>query len=98
MTPGHKEAKTGLVKALARGGWIARRRGDHLEALAAADEILTVQPESFSASRLRASSLLSLERYEEAVAAFRAAMRLRPKHTETRRGYWRARRLLHKNP
>jgi len=98
MTPGHKEAKTGLVKALARGGWIARRRGDHLEALAAADEILTVQPENFSASRLRASSLLSLERYEEAVAAFRAAMRLRPKHTETRRGYWRARRLLHKNP
>lgn len=98
IVPDHKEAKTGLVKALARDGWRARRAGEHLEALQAADEILTVQPENFSASRLRASSLLSLKRYEEAVVAFRAAMRLRPKHTETRRGYWRARRLLHNNP
>lgn len=94
----HKVAKSGLVKALARDGWRSRRSGDHVAALAAADEILTLQGENFSASRLRASSLLSLERYEDAVAAFRAAMRLRPKHVETRRGYWRARRLLHKNP
>ncbi len=98
IVPDHNDAKTGLVKAIARDGWRARRAGEHMEALAAADEILTVQPENFSASRLRASSLLSLKRYEEAVVAFRAAMRLRPKHTETRRGYWRARRLLHKNP
>ena len=98
VVPDDETAHDGLVKALSRLGWQRRRQGEHGTALEHADELLNLEPESFSGLRLRAESLSSLERYEEAVTAFRAAMRVRPKHKETRRGYWRARAKVTDEP
>lgn len=81
-------------KALLRHGYDLRRDEDHEGALEMADTILEVNPKSFYGLRLRAQSLESLERWEEAVPAYRAAMRVKKNHKATRKGYWRARKML----
>ncbi len=90
--PDHPEARASFISALRNQGRVLRRHRDHEAALATADELLNLQPENFVALRLRADSLASLARWEEAVSAYRAAMREKPRHKEVRKSYWNARK------
>ena len=89
-----EDAREDFVTALRNQGRVLRRARDHEGALATADELLNVKPDYFTALKLRADSLASLERWEEAVPAYRAAMRARPSSKEAKKGYWRARGQL----
>jgi len=90
--PDHIEARASFVKALRQQGRVQRLHKEHESALATVDELLNVQPENFVALRLRADTLASLERWDDAVAAYRAAMREKPRHKEVRKDYWHARK------
>jgi serine/threonine protein kinase len=91
-----EDARADFVKALRISGQQLRRAKDHDAALRTADELLNVKPGYFSALKLRADSLASLGRWEDAVSAYRAAMRARPKSKDAKKGYWRARAKLAK--
>jgi tetratricopeptide (TPR) repeat protein len=92
-----EDARKDFATALRNQGRILRRLKDHEGALATADELLNVKPGYFTALKLRADSLASLGRWEEAVPAYRAAMRARPSSKDAKKGYWRARgKLKHK--
>jgi serine/threonine protein kinase/tetratricopeptide (TPR) repeat protein len=94
--PDHNEARTGLIKSLRGMARVLRQHRDHEGALAAADELLNLQPDNFVALKLRADSLASLDRWEDAVAAYRAAMREKPRHKDVRKNYWKARKMAAK--
>jgi serine/threonine protein kinase len=89
-----EDARDDFVTALRNQGRVLRRVKDHEGALATADELLNVKPDYFTALKLRADSLASLGRWEEAVPAYRAAMRARPSSKDAKKGYWRARGKL----
>jgi serine/threonine protein kinase/tetratricopeptide (TPR) repeat protein len=90
--PDHIEARASFVKALRQQGRVQRLHKEHEKALASADELLNIQPENFVALRLRADSLASLSRWEDAVAAYRVAMKEKPRHKDVRKAYWNARK------
>lgn len=92
-----EDTRDDFVDALRNLGRMQRRLKEHDAALATADELLNVRPDYFPALKLRADSLASLERWEEAVPAYRAAMRARPSSRDAKKGYWRARGKLAKN-
>jgi tetratricopeptide (TPR) repeat protein len=94
--PDHAEARASLIQALRGQGSVLRKHRDHEAVLAVADELLNLQPENYYALKLRADSLASLKRWEEAVSAFRAAMREKPRSKDARKSYWNARKMAAK--
>lgn len=92
--PDHPTAKDPYVESLQRAGSILRKSGDFEEALALADELRVQDPESFFALVLRGDACVGLERYLDAVNAYRSAMRLKPRDKALKKKYWRARAKL----
>ncbi|MEE9386762.1 MAG: serine/threonine-protein kinase [Nannocystaceae bacterium] len=86
------EVRADLVAALRRYGWERRRGREYAASLTVADEVLNLEENDFLALKLRADSLAGLKRWEAATAAYRAAMRQRPKNKDVRRAYWHARK------
>jgi Tfp pilus assembly protein PilF len=75
-------------------GQAQRTASDFAGLLATADELLNREPNLFTALKYRAEALEGLERWEEAVPAYRAAMRVRASNKDVKNGYWRARQKL----
>jgi tetratricopeptide (TPR) repeat protein len=92
--PDHPTAKEPYLDSLKRAGSILRKSQDHAEALALADELLVHEPESFAALVLRGDACMGLERYLDAVNAYRSAMRVKPRDKAVKKKYWRARGKL----
>ncbi len=88
--PDHVEARVQLLESLHNSGRVLAKLKDHEKALAAADEILTKEPEDFRAMMLRAEALYGLSRWQESKAAFSRARRLNPRSKAAKKGFWRA--------
>jgi hypothetical protein len=92
--PEHEDAREQVIEALRELGQDQRDGSDFAGLLATADELLNREPNLFIALRYRAEALEGLERWEEAVPAYRAAMRVRSSNKDVKNGYWRARQKL----
>jgi eukaryotic-like serine/threonine-protein kinase len=92
--PEHEDAREQVLEALRELGSTQRAASDFAGLLATADELLNREPNLFIALKYRAEALEGLERWEEAVPAYRAAMRLRSSNKDVKKGYWRARQKL----
>jgi serine/threonine-protein kinase len=91
--PDHPQARASFIQALRGEGRGQRRARDHEAALTTADELVNLQPDNFVALKLRADSLASLRRWDDAVAAYRACMREKPRDKGVRKAYWNARKM-----
>ena len=94
--PGQESARDSYVEALRALARQQRSAKDYEALLGTADELLAGDARMFVALRYRADALAGLERWEEAVPAYRAAMRIRPSNREVKKGYWNARQKLKK--
>ena len=92
--PEHEEARASVIEALRNLGRNQRDASDFEGLLETADELLNREPNLFIALKYRAEALEGLERWEEAVPAYRAAMRVRSTNKDVKKGYWRARQKL----
>jgi tetratricopeptide (TPR) repeat protein len=92
--PEHEVAREQVIEALRELGQVQRKASDFAGLLATADELLNREPNLFIALKYRAEALEGLERWEEAVPAYRAAMRVRASNKDVKTGYWRARQKL----
>jgi hypothetical protein len=92
--PEHEVAREQVIEALRELGQAQRSASDFEGLLATADELLNREPNLFAALKYRAEALEGLERWEEAVPAYRAAMRVRSSNKDVKNGYWRARQKL----
>src|SRR5690606_24370151 len=92
--PDLEDARTSFVEALSNLGRSQRAADDYEGLLATADELLNLEPKMFVALKYRAEALAGLERWEEAVPAYRAAMQIRPSNKDAKKGYYRARKKL----
>jgi serine/threonine protein kinase len=92
--PEHEAARESVVEALRELGSIQRAASDFEGLLGTADELLNREPDLFIALKYRAEALEGLERWEEAVPAYRAAMRVRATNKDVKDGYWRARQKI----
>jgi serine/threonine protein kinase len=92
--PEHEEARESVVDALRHLGRQQRDAGDYADLLETANELLNREPNLFAGLKYRAEALAGLERWEEAVPAYRAAMRVRASNKDVKKGYWQARQKL----
>ncbi|HVI01620.1 MAG TPA: protein kinase [Enhygromyxa sp.] len=92
--PDHEDGRPNFVDALNNLARKQRAAEDYTGLLATADELLNLEPKLFSALKYRADALAGLERWEDAVPAYRAAMRIRPSNKDAKKGYYRARQKL----
>ena len=92
--PDHEDGRPNFVDALNNLARKQRSAEDYAGLLATADELLNLEPKLFSALKYRADALAGLERWEDAVPAYRAAMRIRPSNKDAKKGYYRARQKL----
>jgi serine/threonine protein kinase/tetratricopeptide (TPR) repeat protein len=92
--PEHEDAREQVIEALRELGQAQRTASDFAGLLATADELLNREPNLFIALKYRAEALEGLARWEEAVPAYRAAMRVRSSNKDVKNGYWRARQKL----
>lgn len=87
----------GAIEELSDQALEALRRGDHVRALAVADQLTAALPESPVARAIRAQALLGTDAGEEAVSEARRAVELDPQNQYARRllglAAWRAERL-----
>ncbi len=85
------------IEELSDQAFEALRRGDHVRALAVADQLTAALPESPVARAIRAQALLGTDASEEAVAEARRAVELDPQNQYAQRllglAAWRAERL-----
>jgi serine/threonine protein kinase len=95
--PDLEEARSSFVDALNSFGRQQRAADDYEGLLATADELLNLEPKMFAALKYRADALAGLERWDEAVPAYRAAMRIRPSNKDAKKGYYRARKMAEKS-
>jgi serine/threonine protein kinase len=95
--PDHEDGRQEFVDALNSLGRQQRAADDYEGLLATADELLNLEPKMFSALKYRADALAGLERWDEAVPAYRAAMRIRPSSKDAKKGYYRARKMAEKS-
>ena len=91
--PDNEDAREEFVSALRALARSQLNKREYTQLLATADELLNLEPKLYLALHYRAEALYGLERYEEAVPAFRAAMKIRSSKDAKRR-YWRARQKL----
>src|SRR5690606_30608167 len=91
--PDHEDGRENFVDALNSLGRKQRAADDFQGLLATADELLNLEPKMFVALKYRADALAGLERWEEAMRAYRAAMRIRPSNKDAKKGYYRARHM-----
>ena len=92
--PDHEDGRPNFIDALNNLARKQRSAEDYAGLLATADELLNLEPKMFSALKYRADALAGLERWEDAVPAYRAAMRIRPSNKDAKKGYYRARQKL----
>ena len=72
VNPGHSKAMQNLV-------WTKHQRGQFVEAIGLMDGLLQSQPENASAWDLKASMMMEMGRFEDAIEAGENAVRLTPK-------------------
>ncbi|HWB74461.1 MAG TPA: hypothetical protein VG755_05890, partial [Nannocystaceae bacterium] len=94
--PDHAEARAGLIEAVFGEARAYKRKRDHAHVLALADELLNLDPGDFQALLLRADALLSLRRYAEAKQAYRECMKIKPRHKEVNKNFWKAATMARK--
>jgi serine/threonine protein kinase len=92
--PEHEDARAQVIEALRELGQAQREASNFEGLLATADELLNREPNLFIALKYRAEALEGLKRWDEAVPAYRAAMRVRSSNKDVKKGYWRVRQQL----
>ena len=95
--PDHAEARAGLIEAVFGEARAYKRKRNHAQVLALADELLNLDPGDFQALLLRADALLALRRYAEAKQAYRECMKIKPRHKEVNKNFWKAATLARKS-
>ncbi|KIG12394.1 serine/threonine protein kinase [Enhygromyxa salina] len=92
--PEHADARENLLEALRQLAREQRADANFLGLLSTADELLNRDPDMFVALKYRAEALEGLERWSEAVPAYREAMRARPANKDVKKAYRKALREL----
>jgi eukaryotic-like serine/threonine-protein kinase len=92
--PEQIDARDNLLEALRQLASDQRSAADYAGLLSTADELLNRDPQMFVALKYRAEAFAGLERWSEAVPAYREAMGARPSNKDVKKGYRKARREL----